>query len=302
MSKKYAIAIHGGAGTLSKENMTEELRRQHENALREALLKGMHVLERGGRSVDAVEAAVIMLEDCALFNAGKGSVFTREGGHETDAAIMDGSTLQAGAIGGVSGVRNPIRLAREIMDKGEYVLLCGEKALTFARERQLPLEDTGYFYTPMRYEEWQQVQRKGETVLSKKFGTVGAVALDMKGRLAAATSTGGLVNKAYGRVGDSCVIGAGTYANETCAISCTGDGEAFIRAVAAFDIACLVNYREMPLREACQSVLSERVYKLGGTGGLIAMHRSGLIAMPFTSEGMYRACRHPNGNIEVGIF
>lgn len=296
------MAIHGGAGTLSRENMTEELRRQHEDALRQALLAGVSILEGGGWCVDAVEAAVIMLEDCALFNAGKGSVFNREGAHEMDAAIMDGSTLRAGAVAGIGQVRNPVRLARAVMNKGEYVLLCGEKALAFAREQQLPLEDNGYFYTPMRYEEWQRVRRKDRSELQKGYGTVGAVALDAAGRLAAATSTGGLVDKAYGRIGDSCIIGAGTYANESCAISCTGDGEAFIRAVAAYDIACLVDYQGMPLEQACTKVLAEKVYKAGGTGGLIALHRSGLITMPFTSEGMYRACYYPNGKIKVGIF
>jgi beta-aspartyl-peptidase (threonine type) len=303
MNGKFAMAIHGGAGTLSKENMTEDQRREHEDALLAALEEGVRLLERGSSSLDATEAAVIALEDCALFNAGKGSVFNRDGGHEMDAAIMDGSSLRAGAIAGISQVKNPIRLARAVLDRGDYVLLCGDQALAFARAEQLPLEDNEYFYTPMRYEEWQRVQREGNAALSNKFGTVGAVALDSRGHLAAATSTGGLVNKAYGRVGDSCVIGAGTYANdETCAISCTGDGEAFIRAVAAYDIACLVEYRQLPLPEACDRVLSGKVLKLGGTGGLIALHRSGLIAMPFTSEGMYRACHHLNGAIEVGIF
>jgi beta-aspartyl-peptidase (threonine type) len=303
MNGKFAMAIHGGAGTLNRENMTEDQRLAHETALLDALKAGVAILEKGGRSLDAAEAAVISLEDCALFNAGKGSVFNAQGSHEMDAAIMDGSTLKAGAVAAVTNIKNPVRLARAVLDKGDYVLLCGQKAVTFAQDQQLPLEENDYFYTAMRYDEWQCVRAKAPSPSSAKFGTVGAVALDSHGHLAAATSTGGLVNKSFGRVGDSCVIGAGTYANDrTCAVSCTGDGEAFIRSVAAYDISCLIEYKGMPLSEACERVLTGKVLRLGGTGGLIAIHRCGHIAMPFTSEGMYRACHHLNGTVEVGIY
>jgi len=300
MNKTFALAIHGGAGTLAKENMTTDQRREHEAALEHALSTGIAILQKGGNSLDAVEAAVISLEDCPLFNAGKGSVFTRKGDHEMDAAIMDGRTLKAGAIGGITRIKNPIRLARTVMDQGEYAFLAGEKALQLALDYRLPLEDPTYFYTSMRYAQWQQLQTT--PAKEKGFGTVGAVAMDHNGHLAAATSTGGLVNKAYGRLGDSCVIGGGTYANNaTCAISCTGDGEAFIRAVAAYDVSCLIEYSQMPLEDACQKVLN-KVASLGGAGGLIAIHRSGGIVMPFNSEGMYRACRDTSGHITVGIF
>jgi beta-aspartyl-peptidase (threonine type) len=280
--------------------MTTDQRREHEAALEHALSTGIAILQKGGNSLDAVEAAVISLEDCPLFNAGKGSVFTRKGDHEMDAAIMDGRTLKAGAIGGITRIKNPIRLARTVMDQGEYAFLAGEKALQLALDYRLPLEDPTYFYTSMRYAQWQQLQTT--PAKEKGFGTVGAVAMDHNGHLAAATSTGGLVNKAYGRLGDSCVIGGGTYANNaTCAISCTGDGEAFIRAVAAYDVSCLIEYSQMPLEDACQKVLN-KVASLGGAGGLIAIHRSGGIVMPFNSEGMYRACRDTSGHITVGIF
>jgi beta-aspartyl-peptidase (threonine type) len=205
-------------------------------------------------------------------------------------------------VAAVTGIKNPILLARAVLDRGEYVLVSGAKARELAREEKIAMEDQDYFFTDMRYQQWQQVQQRGNIAISEGFGTVGAVALDQHGHLAAATSTGGLVNKAYGRIGDSCVIGAGTYANDaSCAVSCTGDGEAFIRAVAAYDIASMLEYRQVPLPAACDEVL-QKVLRLGGTGGLIAISRSGIIAMPFTSEGMYRACCHLNGRTEEGIF
>jgi beta-aspartyl-peptidase (threonine type) len=303
MDKKIAIAIHGGAGTIGKERMTEELRAAYEQELKMALDAGSGILKMGGSSLDAVEAAVIRLEDCSFFNAGKGSVFNADGGHEMDAAIMDGRTLASGAVACITQVKNPVRLARKILEKGDHVMLCGEKAVRFAREEDLPLETADYFHTPHRFEEWKRRNEEGNQAVPEKFGTVGAVALDSDGHLAAATSTGGLTGKRYGRIGDSCIIGAGTYAcDETCAISCTGRGEAFIKAVAAYDIACLVAYQAMPLRIACEKVLHGKIAALGATGGLIALHRSGSIEMPFTTEGMYRACYRTNGTIEVKIF
>jgi beta-aspartyl-peptidase (threonine type) len=302
MNKIFAIALHGGAGTLSKENMTEDQRHAHEKALLHALEAGAAILQKGGTSLDAVEAAVNDLENCALFNAGKGSVFNREGKHDMDAAIMDGRDLRAGAVAGITGVKNPIQLARTVLNKGNHVFLSGEKAMQLAQEEGLAMESDEYFYTEMRYQEWLRTKAPAQSPKPENFGTVGAVALDMDGHLAAATSTGGLVNKQYGRIGDSCVIGSGTYANDrTCAVSCTGEGEIFIRGVAAYDISCLVEYRGIPLQAACEQVL-EKLDRLGGKGGLIAIHRSGLIAMPFTSEGMYRACFHPNGTRETGIY
>jgi beta-aspartyl-peptidase (threonine type) len=302
MNRTFAIALHGGAGTLSTENMTTALRQEHEEALLHALEAGVRILQYGGSSLDAVEAVVTDLEDCALFNAGKGSVFNREGRHDMDAAIMDGRDLRAGAVAGVSGIRNPIRLARVVLDQGQHVFLSGEKSMELAEKEGLAMESDTYFYTEMRHKEWLRVKAMSEAPPPEKFGTVGAVALDAEGHLAAATSTGGLVNKQYGRIGDSCVIGAGTYANDqTCAVSCTGEGEIFIRGVAAYDISCLVEYRGMPLQAACEEVLG-KLDRLGGKGGLVAIHRSGMIAMPFTSEGMYRACCHPSGMREGGIY
>jgi beta-aspartyl-peptidase (threonine type) len=304
MNGKFAIAIHGGAGTLGKETMSPDLRRLYKNELDAALSAGLAILEKGGSSLDAVEAAVTVLEDCSLFNAGKGSVLNYEGGHEMDAAIMEGHTLSAGAVAAVNRVRNPIRLARKVLDKGRQVLLCGEKALDFARSQQLIFEEAEYFHTEERHQEWSRHRQPQppQDGPPEKYGTVGAVALDNNGHLAAATSTGGLCNKQYGRIGDSCIIGAGTYANDSVAISCTGDGEAFIRTVAAHDIACMVAYGKLPLKEACEKLLIGKVARVGGKGGLIAIHHSGLIEMPFTTEGMYRACRHLNGSIEIEIF
>jgi len=307
MTNNFAIAIHGGAGTIVRSTMTPELQLQYETGLQAALEAGYKILEDGGSSLDAVEAAVTSLEDFPLFNAGKGAVFNNIGSHEMDAAIMFGKGLEAGAVCGVSHVKNPVKLARAIMDHSEHVVLCGAGAEQFAKLQQLPLEDDAYFYTEQRYQQWQQALKEDKVQLDhhsdKKFGTVGAVALDMDGNLAAATSTGGMTNKKFGRMGDSPVIGAGTYANNnTCAISCTGHGELFIRSVVAYDISCLMEYKGLSLKEACDLVVHDKLVKIGGEGGLIALDKHGNIEMPFNSEGMYRASKSSYTPASIKIY
>lgn len=286
------LAIHGGAGTILRSSMTAELQQQYELGLQDALQAGYSVLQSGGSAVDAVQAAVVSLEDFPLFNAGRGSVFNNVGGHEMDASIMDGSNLMAGAVSGISHVKNPVLLARTIMDKSEHVLLCGQGAEQFAKQQGLQFEDDAYFYVQHRYEQWQQALKEDSISLDhndKKFGTVGAVALDANGNLAAATSTGGMTNKKFGRMGDSPIIGAGTYANNnTCAISCTGHGELFIRSVVAYDISCLMEYKGLSLKEACDVLVHDKLVKIQGEGGLVAIDKYGNIELPFNSEGMYR--------------
>jgi beta-aspartyl-peptidase (threonine type) len=296
------MAIHGGTGTIAKKDMTQALHFHYEKCLKKALYAGVAVLQNNGSAVDAVQAAVVELEDCPDFNAARGSAFNRYGSHEMDAAIMDGATLRAGAAAGIQYVKNPILLARAVMEKSGYVLVSGENALRFAQEHRLALEPNDYFFTDHQYQRWSTARERGKVERSQKHGTVGAVALDSGGHLAAATSTGGLVDKAYGRVSDSCVIGGGTYADQTCAVSCTGDGEAFMRCVAAHDIATQASYQGKSLAEACRTVLKNKVQPLGGNGGIIAIDPSGTIEMPFTTEGMYRACFHPNGTIECSIY
>ncbi len=302
----FSIAIHGGAGTILRSSMTAELQAQYEQGLRSALDTGYAILQAGGSSLDAVEAAVASLEDFPLFNAGCGAVFNNKGGHEMDAAIMYGKTLEAGGVCGISHVRNPVKLARAVMQHSGHVLLAGQGAEEFARLQHLPMEDDAYFYTEQRYKQWQEALKEDVVQLDhtdKKYGTVGAVALDKAGNLAAATSTGGLTNKKYGRVGDSPIPGAGTYANNnTCAISCTGVGELFIRSVVSYDISCLIEYKGLSLKDACQLVVHDKLVKIGGEGGLIAIDKYGNIEMPFNSEGMYRACRDSRGRNEVLIY
>jgi beta-aspartyl-peptidase (threonine type) len=299
MNEPIALAIHGGAGTMDKKNLTGDLYKQYEQALHQALQAGLVILQNGGHSLDAVEAAVIALEDCPFFNAGRGSVFNSNGQHDMDAAIMDGHTLKAGAVAGISMVKNPIRVARAVMDKSRFVFLSGQGANDFAQEHGLPMETADYFHTDLRYKQWKQQQ---ETAIEKKYGTVGAVALDHNGNLAAATSTGGITNKKYGRVGDSPVIGAGTYANNrTCAVSCTGEGEQFIRAVVAYDLSCQMEYKQLSLQQACNCTM-EHLSAIQGSGGWIAVDRQGNIQMPFNTEGMYRGCVYSNSVIEVKIF
>lgn len=290
---QYTLAIHGGAGTISRNTMTAEKEKNYRAALAAAIKAGSAILAVGGAALDAVEAAVMSLEDNPLFNAGRGSVFTNDGKHEMDAAIMDGKTLMAGATAGIRGIKNPIHLARTIMEKSEFVMLCRDGAEEFARLQGITFENDGYFHDEFRYNQWQEAMKTGVVQLDhsdeKKFGTVGAVALDVQGNLAAATSTGGMTNKKWARIGDSPVIGAGTYANNnTCAISCTGHGEYFIRAVVAYDVSCLMEYKGMSLHDACKKVVNDKLVKFGGEGGLIAADTNGNIELPFNSDGMYR--------------
>ena len=306
MAHNFGIAVHGGAGTILRSSMTPEKQAQYEGALRAATDAGYNTLAAGGSSLDAVTAAVTVLEDFPLFNAGRGSVFNNIGKHEMDASVMWGKTLEAGAVCGIAHVKNPVQLARVVMEHSGHVLLCGHGAEEFARMQGLAMETDEWFYTQQRYDQWQEAMKEDTVQLDhteKKFGTVGAVALDASGHLAAATSTGGMTNKKYGRVGDSPIPGAGTYANDaTCAISCTGHGELFIRSVVAHDISCLMEYKGLSLKEACHVVVQDKLVKIGGEGGLVAIDHAGNIDMPFNSEGMYRACRSSNGYHSVMIY
>lgn len=305
----FSIAIHGGAGTLIKGRMTPEKEKQYRQALQEALYAGYTALERGLSALDAVELSVKALEDTPLFNAGKGSVFTAEGTHEMDASIMDGKTLNAGAVSLVTGIKNPVSLARDVMEKSGHVFLAGEGAMRFAVQNNYKPEQPGYFFDEFRYRQWQEVKDSDTFQLDHsdkkdtKFGTVGAVACDKNGNLAAATSTGGMTNKRFGRIGDSPVIGSGNYANNnTCAVSCTGSGEFFIRGVVAYDVSCLMEYKGLSLKDAAEEVIKNRVLKIGGDGGLVAVDTMGNIAMPFNTEGMYRACKSSEGTEEIAIY
>ena len=305
----FSIAIHGGAGTLVKGMMTPELEIQYKTALKAALEAGYKVLNDGKSSIDAVEIAVKLLEDSPLFNAGKGSVFTAEGTHEMDAAIMDGKSLNAGAVSLVRGIKNPVSLARDVMEKSEHVFLAGEGAMQFAEQLDYKLEDEDYFFDEFRFQQWQEIKDTDSFQLDhsvkkdSKFGTVGAVACDKNGNIAAATSTGGMTNKKWGRVGDSPVIGAGNYANnKTCAVSCTGSGEFFIRGVVAYDVAMLMEHKGLSLEEASNEVIYKRILEINGDGGLIAVDAHGKIAMPFNTEGMYRACKSSAGEEDISIY
>jgi len=309
----YALAIHGGAGTILKSTMTPEKELAYTTALRNALEAGESVLRKGGASLDAVEMAIRSLENNPLFNAGRGSVFTNNGKHEMDASIMNGSDLTAGAVAGVSNIVNPISLARAVKEKSEHVLLAGAGAIEFAKSVNAEFADDAYFFVQQRYDQLAMAKESGSVIMDhtedkiengeKKFGTVGAVALDVHGNLAAGTSTGGMTNKKFGRVGDSPIPGAGTYANNnTCAISCTGHGEYFIRAVVAYDISCLMEYKGLSLKEACEKVVMNKLVKFGGEGGLIALDRSGNIELPFNSEGMYRGKVKAREEAFIGIY
>jgi len=301
-----AIAIHGGAGTLRKSDMTDALEIEYKLGLERALEVGFNILKKGGRSIDAVESAVFELENYPLFNAGKGSVFNSEGKHEMDASIMEGKDLKAGAVSGVSNIKNPVLLARAVMEKTEHVLLSGEGAFQFAKQVGIAIESDAYFYNEFRHQQWLEIKDSDAFKLDhseKKFGTVGAVALSEDGNLAAATSTGGMTNKKFGRVGDSPIIGIGTYANNnTCAVSCTGHGELFIRSVVAYDISCLMEYKGLTLHEACNIVVYDKLVKIGGEGGLIAIDQGGNIEMPFNSEGMFRGAINTNGERTIMIY
>ncbi len=305
----YAIAIHGGAGTILKSTMTLEKELLYKSGLQNAIEAGESILKNGGSSFDAVETAIIQLENNPLFNAGKGAVFTHNGKHELDASIMNGKDLTAGAVAGVQHIKNPISLARSVMEQSEHVLLMGEGAMEFAKKINAKFEPDDYFFVQLRYDQLQQAKQSNTMILDhtenneKKFGTVGCVALDKNGNLAAGTSTGGMTNKKFGRVGDSSIIGAGTYANNnTCAISCTGHGELFIRSVVAYDISCLMEYKNLTLKEACNVVVMDKLVKIGGEGGLIALDKNGNIDLPFNSDGMYRASKKENENIYIGIY
>jgi beta-aspartyl-peptidase (threonine type) len=307
--KTFSIAIHGGAGTLVKGMMTPELEAKYTLDLKQALEAGYTFLEAGKTAVEAVEESVRLLEDSPLFNAGKGSVFTATETHEMDASIMDGKTLNAGGVSLITGIKNPVTLARDVMEKSEHVFLAGEGAMQFAKELDYKLEDASYFYDEFRHKQWLEIKDTDSFQLDhskkkdSKFGTVGAVACDQDGNIAAATSTGGMTNKKWGRVGDSPMIGAGNYANnKTCAVSCTGSGEFFIRGVVAYDVACLMEHKSMSLEAASNEVIHKRILEIGGDGGLIAVDTKGNIAMPFNTEGMYRANKSSNGKEEVSIY
>lgn len=305
----FSIAIHGGAGTLVKGMMTPQLETQYKAALKNALDAGYLMLKQGRSAVDAVEEAVRLLEDSHLFNAGKGSVFTAKGTHEMDAAIMDGKTLNAGAVSLITGIQNPVSLARDVMEKSEHVFLAGEGAMQFANEYNYKINDESYFYDELRYQQWLDIkdtdgfQLDHSVKKDSKFGTVGAVACDQNGNIAAATSTGGMTNKKWGRVGDSPMIGAGNYANnKTCAISCTGSGEFFIRGVVAYDVSCLMEHKGLSLKDASEEVIQKRILEINGDGGLIAIDAKGNVAMPFNTEGMYRASKSSTGEEIVAIY
>jgi len=311
----FTLVIHGGAGTILKEDMTPALEQAYSSALKTALDVGYAVLENGGTAVNAIKASIVLLEDNVLFNAGRGSVFTKKGVQEMDAAIMDGSDLSAGAVTGVRNVRNPIELATEVMRNSNHVFLSGKGANDFAIKQGVKLEPDEYFFSQFRYDQWKAIRDSDtysldhtnhhleELMKDKKFGTVGAVACDVNGNIAAATSTGGMTNKKYGRIGDSPVIGCGTYANnKTCAISCTGHGEMFIRGVAAYDVSCLMEYKNMSLQEAMDEVVNKKLVSLHGEGGMIGVDAKGHYAMVLNSAGMYRAVRTDKGFEQVLIY
>jgi beta-aspartyl-peptidase (threonine type) len=315
----FGFVMHGGAGTITKQSMTPELEASYQAKLKEALLAGYQILKDGKPGLDAIEAALRMLEDSPLFNAGKGAVLTSGGTVELDASIMEGSSLKAGAVASLKHIKNPISLARLVMEKSPHVMMVSAGAEDFAKQLGIEMMPNEYFLTERRQKELQKKKEDetkkqshfaveplyesvAQTMEQEKYGTVGAVVLDRAGNLAAGTSTGGISNKKFGRVGDSPIIGAGTYANNrTCAISCTGDGEYFIRSVVAHDISALVEYRGLSLREAAQTVL-DKVEKIGGKGGLIAIDRNGQVAMPFNTSGMYRGSIGADGKPFVAIY
>jgi beta-aspartyl-peptidase (threonine type) len=309
--EKVVLAIHGGAGTMPKGEMTPERERAYREALEKSLRAGHAALKEGKSSLDAVEAAIVVLEDSPLFNAGKGAVLTHDGRHELDASIMDGRSLRAGAVAGVSVAKNPIRAARAVMTRSPHVMLVGPGADEFVREVGLEAVENSYFSTESRRreledalgEEKQNPEARREGSANPYFGTVGAVALDRDGHLAAGTSTGGMTNKRFGRVGDSPIIGAGTYADdESCAVSCTGHGEFFIRYVVAHDVASLVKYKGMSVSEAGDRVVMGKLKEAGGEGGAIILDARGRCSMPFNSEGMYRGTITEDGRIRTAIY
>ncbi len=313
----FTLVIHGGAGNVIPAILNPDLEQQYTQALKDALDSGTDVLKKGGSAVDAVVAAISTMEDNPLFNAGKGSVFTKKGLNEMDASIMNGRNLAAGAIAGVRNIKNPIQLAKEVMLHSGHVLLSGSGAAEFAINQGLTMTPDEYFFNQLRYDQWveirdtnfTQLDHKGDNLKSHtpypdhKFGTVGAAALDSDGNLAAGTSTGGMTNKRFGRIGDSPIVGAGTYANnDTCAISCTGHGEFFLRAVVAHDVSCLMEYKGLSLHEACNVVVKDKLVKMGGEGGLIAVDTKGNFDFCFNSAGMYRGMRNSEGKEVVAFY
>lgn len=320
-----ALAIHGGAGTILRSQMTPALEAEYRGGLENALAGGWAILSGGGNSLDAVETAVCLLEDFPLFNAGRGAVFTHEGKNELDASIMDGRTLDAGAIAFATNIKNPIKLARLVMERTDHILLAGEGANLFAEQMGVETAPDEYFFTEHRWLQYQealaagriQLDHDGSSIPDSKsqnnresgirnlksgvIGTVGAVACDVNGHLAAGTSTGGMTNKKYGRIGDTPLIGAGTYANDICAVSCTGHGEFFMLGVSAYDVAARMRYGRVDLETAARETV-EYLSSIKGEGGLIAVDSSGNVTLPFNSEGMYRGYISDNGDITIGIF
>jgi len=314
-AENFGIVIHGGAGTILKENMSDSLETAYKAKLKEAISVGYEILKNGGTSLEAVKNTINVMEDSPLFNAGKGAVFTHEGSNELDASIMDGATLNAGAVAGVKHIKNPIDLARDVMQSSEHVMLYGAGAEEFAKGLGYKMMDTSYFYTQNRYESLQKVLEKEKSknekkisfedsyIKNSKFGTVGCAALDKHGNLAAGTSTGGMTNKRWNRIGDSPIIGAGTYANNaTCAVSSTGWGEYFIRSVVAYDISALMEYKGMSLQEAAREVIQKKVTAIGGDGGIVAIDKDGNVAMEFNTAGMYRATMNSKGELVIKIY
>ena len=309
MERPISIAIHGGAGTILKSEITSDMEKKYIQGLSEAISIGYESLNSGKSAVTAVEEAVTSLENNPLFNAGKGSVFNHKGLHEMDASIMNGENLYAGGVCCISNFKNPIKLARLVMEKSEHVILTGAGAMEFGDEMKCKKEKDSYFFDKLRYNQWLEIKDTDKFQLDhsktnpKKFGTVGAVALDQNGSLAAATSTGGMTNKKYGRIGDSSIIGAGNYANnKTCAVSCTGSGEYFIRGVTAYDLSCLIEMGNLNLKDAANKVIHQRMKDIGGDGGLIAIDKYGNITMPFNTEGMYRAAKSNKKINEISIY
>lgn len=307
---EYALVIHGGAGTILRKHLTPNKEKAIKAAMAEALDAGEKILKAGGTSMDAIEAAIVVMENAPYFNSAKGAVFTHDEKNELDASIMDGATLKAGAVGGVTVVKNPIKAARAVMEKSPHVLLTHEGANIFAEEQGLEIVDPKYFFTQDRFDALQRVKAKEDKsgaiwtpTDDTKFGTVGAAALDQHGNLAAGTSTGGMTNKRWGRIGDSPIIGAGTYANnQTCAISSTGHGEFFIRYAVAHDISAMMEYKGVSLQEAANEIIHKKLVEAGGSGGVIGVDAKGNVVMPFNTAGMYRGFLKSNGERTIQIY
>lgn len=315
---EFAIIIHGGAGTILKKNMSAEKEAAYKEKLTEAIKTGYEILKNGGTSTAAVMKTIQVMEESPLFNAGKGAVFTHDETNELDASFMDGKTLNAGAVAGVKDVKSPIELAIKVMTDSDHVMLSGDGASTFAKEKGLEIVDPSYFFTENRFKTLQRIKHKQQTALdhdakkaafydadikNAKFGTVGCVALDKNGNIAAGTSTGGMTNKRWGRIGDAPIIGSGTYANnKTCGVSSTGWGEYFIRSQVAYDISAQMEYQQKTLKEATQNVIQEKLTKLGGTGGVVALDKNGHMSFEFNTAGMYRASMDDKGNLVVKIY